>query len=77
MSVADIKNAVAALPEREQAELAVWLLESLPSAAFGDEQDGDLEEAARRCEEMDSGRVAPLSAQEFWADVDRARSQWR
>ena len=77
MSVADIKSAVAELPEQDRAELAAWLLDSLPAASFGDENDDGLREAARRREELDSGRAAPLSAAEFWADVDRARAQWK
>jgi hypothetical protein len=77
MSVADIKNAVAELPEQDRSELAAWLLDSLPAPAFGDEHDDGLQEAARRREELDSGCVAPLSAEEFWADVDRARAQWK
>lgn len=77
MSVADIKNAVAELPEQDRAELAAWLLDSLPTASFGDDNDDGLQEAARRREELDSGRVAPLSAEELWAGVDRARSKWK
>ena len=77
MSVADIKSAVAELPEQDRAELAAWLLDSLPAASFGDENDDGLREAARRREELDSGRAAPLSAVEFWSGVDRARSQWK
>ena len=77
MSVADIKIAVAELPERDRADLADWLLDSLPSASFGDENDDGTQEAARRREELDSGRVAPLSAAEFWSDVDRTRAQWK
>ena len=77
MSVADIKNAAAELPEQDRAELAAWLLDSLPTASFGDDNDDGLQEAARRREELDSGLVAPLSAEEFWSGVDRARSQWK
>jgi putative addiction module component (TIGR02574 family) len=77
MSVAGIKNAVAGLPERDRAELAAWLLDSLPAPAFGDENDDGHQEAARRREELDSGHVTPLPAEEFWSDVDRARSQWK
>ena len=50
MSVADIKNAVAELPEQDRAELAAWLLDSLPAASFGDDNDDGLREAARRRE---------------------------
>ena len=77
MSVADIKNAVAELPEQDRAELAAWLLDSLPAASFGDDNDDGLREAARRREELDSCRVAPLPAAEFWADVGRVRAKWK
>jgi hypothetical protein len=79
MSVAEIKNAVAALPERDQADLAVWLLDSLGESAFANqaEEDGGLAEAARRREELDSGRVNAVPAEQFWANVDRERSQWK
>ncbi len=75
MSVEDIKNAVVNLPERDRAELAAWLLDLLPAPASGDEDEEGTQEAARRREELDSGRVTPLSSEEFWADLDRTRSQ--
>jgi Putative addiction module component len=79
MSVAEIKKAVAALPEQERADLAVWLLELLPEPSFGDEHEGDagLAEAERRREELEAGRVKPISGEQFWAEVDRKRSQWK
>ena len=77
MSVAEIKSAVAAMPERDQAELVAWLLDLLPVPAHGEEGDEGLQEAGRRREELDSGRVAPLAAEKFWADVDGARAQWK
>ena len=77
MSVEEIKSAVAAMPEREQAELAAWLLDLLPAPAHSDEDDEGLQEAGRRREELDSGRVAPLAGDKFWADVDGARAQWK
>ena len=76
MSVAEIKRAVTAMPEQEQAELAAWLLDLLP-ASSGDEVDDGLQEALRRREDLESGRVAPLRAEEFWSDLDRARAQWK
>ncbi|HSA00093.1 MAG TPA: addiction module protein [Candidatus Paceibacterota bacterium] len=75
MSVADIKRVVAGLPEQERAELAAWLLDSLPAPSSADEDD--LQEAVRRREDLDSGRVAPLAAAQFWSDLDRARAQWK
>ncbi len=77
MSVAEIKSAVAAMPEQEQAELAAWLLDLLPAPSYGDEKDEGVQEAARRREELDLGRVTPVPAEKFWSDVDRARAQWK
>lgn len=77
MSVTEIKSAVATLPEHEQAELAAWLLDLLPAPSCGDEMDEGVQEATRRSEELDSGRVTPVPAEEFWAGVDRARAQWK
>lgn len=77
MSVAEIKSAVAELPEQERAELAVWLLDLLPAPAIGDEDDDGLQEAVRRRGELDSGRVESVGAEQFWSDVARARSQWK
>ena len=77
MSVAEIKNAVAELPEQDRAELAAWLIDLLPAPARGDVDEDELQEAVRRREELDSGQVAPLGAEQFWSDVDRARAQWK
>ncbi len=77
MSVEEIKKAVVEMPERDRAELVAWLLEILPTPVFGDEDDEGIQEALRRREELDSGRATPLSAAEFWTEVDRVRSQWR
>lgn len=77
MSVAEIKSAVAELPEQERAELAAWLLDLLPASALGGEDDDGLQEAVRRRVELDSGRVESVGAEQFWSDVDRTRSQWK
>ncbi len=75
MSVEDIKRAVVELSEPDRAELAAWLVDFLPAVTFGDESDEGVQEAARRREELDSGRVTPLSAEEFWTGLDRKRSE--
>ncbi|MCU0772141.1 MAG: addiction module protein [Verrucomicrobia bacterium] len=75
MSVADIKHAVAELPERERIQLAEWLLESFGDDAPEDNDAAGIKEAIRRREELDAGRATALQADEFWAQVDRARAQ--
>jgi putative addiction module component (TIGR02574 family) len=77
MSVAEIKSAVASLPEQEKAELVAWLLDLLPAPALAEDDDEGLQEATRRREELDSGRVEALGSEQFWSDVNRARAQWK
>ena len=77
MSIAEIQHAVSDLPEVERGTLAAWLLESLPPHSHADAGAEGIEEAARRREELDSGRVHPLSSDEFWASIERLRSTWR
>jgi len=77
MSIAEIQHAVSDLPDVERGTLAAWLLDTLPP--HGDEDAGAdaIEEAARRREELDSGRVRPLSSDEFRASVERLRATWK
>lgn len=77
MSVADIQKNASALTEKERAKLAAWLLDSLPPSAEDDAGDESLEEAARRREELDSGRIQPVPEKEFWASIDLERGKWK
>lgn len=77
MSLADIQNAVSDLSEFERGTLAVWLLDSLPPHSDEDASGEGVDEAARRREELDSGRVQPLSSDEFWASIERLRATWK
>jgi putative addiction module component (TIGR02574 family) len=77
MSVAEIQKNASSLPEKERAKLAAWLLDSLPPAAGDDASAESLEEADRRREELDSGRVQPVPEKEFWAGIDLEREQWK
>jgi len=65
MSIVEIQKAVSDLPEVERGTLATWLLESLPPHSHEDASAEGVEEATRRREELDSGRVHPLSSDEF------------
>ena len=73
MSVAEIQRAVSGLPEKERADLAAWLLESLPPSSDDDAGAESLEEAARRREDLESGRVKPVPAKEFWTGIDQGK----
>jgi hypothetical protein len=77
MSLSQIKDAVAELPDKERGSLAAWLLDSLPPHSDEDAAAEGVAEAVRRREEMDSGRVQPIPADEFWASVQRERSAWK
>jgi hypothetical protein len=76
MSVAQIQEAVAGLRAEERAELAAWLLDSLPPATEDDAGADSVEEAARRRAELDSGQVVAIPSEEFWSRIDQARRQW-
>ena len=77
MSLSEIKEALTELPEKQRGSLAAWLLESLPPHGGEDASAEAIAEASRRREELDSGRVQPLSADEFWAAVERERTSWK
>jgi hypothetical protein len=77
MSLNQIKDAVAELPDKERGALAAWLLDSLPANNGEDALQESIAEAVRRRDELDSGRVREVSADEFWASVERERSSWK
>ena len=77
MSLADIQNAVSELSEFERGTLAAWLLDSLPPHSGEDASAESVDEAARRRQELDLGRVQPLSSDEFWASIERLRATWK
>jgi hypothetical protein len=70
-SVADIQATLAAWSERERGTLAAWLLDSLPPHGAEDASASSIEEAVRRCEELDHGTMCPMSADEFWSGIGR------
>jgi hypothetical protein len=74
MSLSDIKDALAELPDKQRGSLAAWLLESLPPHDNVDASAEGIAEAARRRDELDSELVKSVSADEFWASVERERS---
>jgi len=77
MSIAEIQHAVADLSEFDRGTLAAWLLDSLPPHDPEDASAEGIEVAARRRQELDSGAVRPLNADEFWAAIDRQRAAWK
>jgi hypothetical protein len=77
MSLAEIKKSVAQLADAEKVALTAWLLDSLPPHNSEDASTDSLHEAAHRRDEMDSGKVRPLGAAEFWAAIERERASWK
>jgi hypothetical protein len=73
LSLSQIKEAVAELPEKERGALAAWLLNSLPPNNGEDASSDAIAEAARRRGELDSKRVRLISAHEFWVADERER----
>ena len=68
---ADLQQAVLALPERKRASLAAKILASLPAPGT----DISDEEVERRELELETGRVAAISHQEFVRSVNRLRGR--
>ena len=77
MSMVEIQNAAAELSDRERGTLAAWLLNSLPPHSGDDGSADSLREADRRRDELDSGDVKAMSAEEFWASIERERATWK
>ena len=69
----EIEAAILRLPENERLHLADTLLGSLPLPPAAHEPDEIIAEALRRDAELESGRVQPLSEEQFWAGVRRPR----
>jgi hypothetical protein len=73
MSVIEIRNVISELPEKDRAELAVWLLDSLTEHADEDAVADSIAEADRRREQLDSGATSLLPESEFWSRIERKR----
>jgi len=70
MSLTEIQSAFSELSDQERGNLAAWLLDSLPPHSEEDGSAEGIEEAARRREELDSGKVRPLASSEFWSSIE-------
>lgn len=77
MHIAKIQKSVSGLPEKDRADLAAWLLDSLPPADDEDSGGDSIAEALRRRDELDAGNVKPVPERDFWKEIERERKQWR
>lgn len=75
MSVAEIKQIAAQLPEPEKAELAAWLLDSLPPNSGEDAIEESLAEARLRDASLARGESDLLTSEEFWKLVESGRGK--
>ena len=73
-SVREIESKALQLPPKERAWLAQRLISSLDSESDRDAEQAWLEEAERRLDELESGKVAGISAEQVF---DKARSTLR
>jgi hypothetical protein len=62
---------------KTKGRLAGWQLDSLPPHGPEDAAADSLADAVRRRDELDSGRVQPVSADAFWAAIERERATWK
>jgi putative addiction module component (TIGR02574 family) len=69
MKVAEIEQEALALPDRERASLAAKLIGTLP---FPGAEVSD-EEVERREQDLESGRVAAISHEEFVRQIEHQR----
>jgi putative addiction module component (TIGR02574 family) len=70
LSTRDIEEAILHLPIRDRARLAQKLLESLDQLSDDELKQVWLQEARRRAEEIDQGKVELVSAEELEQQVE-------
>ena len=69
-SMEEIEKTLLALPLKQRVLLAESLLGSLPVEAGEMSESEELEEAERRDQEIESGKVRPLTEKEFWQSIE-------
>jgi hypothetical protein len=77
MSVSEIQESVSRLPEKKRAELAAWILSSLPTSSQEDSLAESLAIAEARRTEVDSGKAHLVEEKAFWNGVEHERKQWK
>ena len=72
-AILEIEKTLLALPVEQRAALAEALLSSLPPAGEEWSDAAEIAEAERRDKEIESGRVQPLSEEEFGQRIEASR----
>ena len=72
-AILEIEKTLLALPVEQRAALAESLLRSLPPAGETWSDAAEIAEAERRDQEIESGRVQPLSEEEFMQRIESSR----
>jgi putative addiction module component (TIGR02574 family) len=71
--VAELEKAVLALPIRQRALLAEALLQSLPPNMDDTTEAEEIAEVERRDHEIETGKVQPVTQEEFFRRVEATR----
>ena len=75
MTLTLAKETVGSLSPKDQGQLAVWILDQLPSHADEDALDESIRIADERARELDSGEVEDLSHEEFLEGIRSHRGR--
>jgi len=73
-SLRELETTALGLTDRQRGRLADKLLASLPPPPGAWPREAIVQEAADRDNDIESGRVQPLTESEFWAGIGRRRS---
>ena len=74
-AIEELEKAVLALPLDQRVLLAESLLSSLPPPGEEWSEAEELAEVERREQEIESGKIQPLSETEFWKRVEARRQR--
>ena len=70
-TLSDLKKKAAQLPEKERAELALSLIESLDGPADPDVEEAWAQEIERRVRQVERGEAELIPAEEVFARISR------